>query len=88
MSNHSIAHLASDETFGICGSIAQISWDDPPGVLNPDLQELVHSCLRPNFEERPSASEVSDWIAANKQRVTSSFLSSQDLDSGSLAPHS
>ena len=67
-------------------SCVQISWDDPPGVLNPDLQELVHSCLRPNFEERPSASEVSEWITANKQRITSSVLGSADLDVSSLAP--
>ena len=80
-----VTHLASNKTADADRSILQISWDSPPGVLNPDLQELVHSCLRPSFEERPSASEVSDWITANRQRITSSVLGSADLDVGSLA---
>ena len=64
--------------------LMQVSWANPPSVLNPDLQELVHSCLRPNYEERPTANDVKDWIEANHERVANSSLGSGDLDAGSM----
>ena len=57
-----------------------MSWDSPLGVLNPDLQELVHSCLRPNYEERPTAREVKCWLEEHGQRIARSSFGSGSLD--------
>lgn len=48
---------------------AKVDWSDAPDYLHPDLKELVHACLRPKLEERPTGSELRQWIGRMKQWI-------------------
>jgi serine/threonine protein kinase len=45
---------------------AKVGWEGAPDSLHPDLKELVHACLRPKLEERPTCSELRQWIGRVK----------------------
>lgn len=53
---------------------AHVPWEGL--AVQPDLQELINSCLRPNFADRPTAQEVRAWIAEHEDRVGSCTLGS------------
>jgi serine/threonine protein kinase len=48
---------------------AKVDWSGAPEYLHPDLKELVHACLRPKLEERPTSSELRQWIGRIKQWI-------------------
>lgn len=41
---------------------AKVDWSEAPAYLHPDLKELVHACLRPKLQERPTCTELRQWI--------------------------
>lgn len=59
---------------------AQVPWE---GVhVHPDVQELVNSCLRPSFTDRPTAQEVRAWIAEHHDRICASSMGSPRAENG------
>lgn len=48
---------------------AKVDWSDAPDYLHPDLKELVHACLRPKLDERPTSTELRQWIGRMKQWI-------------------
>eukprot|EP00892_Ulva_mutabilis_P004257 jgi/Ulvmu1/2202/UM013_0048.1 len=51
---------------------ARADWAGAPADLHPDLKELVHACLRPNYLERPTSAEVRQWVDSHAHVIASS----------------